>query len=79
MGHRWSDGYSADVEIFLLIDDQRHDVAQIGAGSLILRRPREIAPDTTARLIIRIDGREDDEQVLLPDGAGANGGLVPFF
>ena len=42
MGERSLDGYSADVEIFLMIDGRRHDVAQISGESLFLRHPHPI-------------------------------------
>ena len=79
MGQRWFDGYSADVEIYLVIDDKRYEVAQIGSGSLILRDFREIPPCTHAKLIMNIDGNEEAEDVFLGDGAKGNEELVPYF
>jgi hypothetical protein len=79
MGQRWFDGYSADVEIYLLIDGKRYDVAQIGAGSLMLRESHQIPPDTHAKLVIKIDGVEQVESVFLGDGAENNEELVSFF
>lgn len=69
MGQRWLDGYSADVEIYLLIDGRRYDVAQIGGGSLILRGNPEIPADTTATLVILIDGVEERQEIVLCDPA----------
>jgi hypothetical protein len=58
MGQRWLDGYSAEVEIYLLIEGKRHDVAQIGGGSVI-------AAKTPAELVIVIDGEEERQKILL--------------
>ena len=79
MGQRWFDGYSADIEIYLLINGKRYDVAQIGGGSLILREPAPIPASTNARLIIRIDGHEEVEHVFLAEGADREDYAVPFF
>jgi len=79
MGQRWFDGYSAAIEIYLLIDGKRFDVAQIGQGGLLLRDPVPIPPSTSARLIIKIDGNEEVEHVFLAEGADCSERLVPFF
>lgn len=65
MGQRWLDGYSAAVEIYLLVDGTRYDVAQIGAGSLILRGPAQIAAQTMATLVMVVDGEEERQQIVL--------------
>jgi len=79
MGQRWFDGYSADIEIFLLHGGKKFDVAQIGGGSLILRDPAPIPAGTNVTLIIRIDGREVSESVLLTGSAEIAEQPVPFF
>jgi hypothetical protein len=79
MGQRWLDGYSAAVEIYLIVDGTRHDVAQIGDGSLILREEVDIEPDTDAKLVMIIDGHEEMETVVLPKGASRSDKVVPFF
>ena len=65
MGQRWRDGYSADVEIYLLIDGKRYDVAQIGRGKFILRGEHAIAADTRATLVIIVDGEEERQEILI--------------
>ena len=65
MGQRWLDGYSAEVEIYLLIEGKRLDVAQIGGGSLIMRGNPVIAAKTPAELVIVIDGEEERQKILL--------------
>jgi hypothetical protein len=79
MGQIWLDGYSAAIEIYLIIGGQKHDVAQIGGGSLILRHAVKIPPMTNAKLVVKIDGREEVEQVLITDGATCNREPVSFF
>jgi hypothetical protein len=79
MGQRWLDGYSAHVEIYLLVNGERFDIAQIGRGSLILRDSREIPPATHAKLVIKIDGHEEVEYVFLAEGAANSEQPVPFF
>jgi hypothetical protein len=79
MGQRWLDGYSADIEIYLIVDGKKHDVAQIGGGSLILRDPIATPADTSAKLVIRIDGHEEIEQVVLTNGSAKDEPVISFF
>ena len=79
MGQRWLDGYSAEVEIYLLIDGRRLDVAQIAGDTLVLRDQQVIPPETSATLVIKIDGHEEREQIFLQAGAESSEELVPFF
>ncbi|HWA97075.1 MAG TPA: hypothetical protein VG713_01220 [Pirellulales bacterium] len=79
MGQLLFDEYSADVEIFLLVDGKRYDVAQIGSGSLILRKPAPLPPGTDARLFIRIDAHEEVTPILLTEGADVDSRPIPFF
>jgi hypothetical protein len=69
MGQKWFDGYSADVEIYLLHDGSRYDVAQIGNGSLIMREVAPIPAGTMVMLVIIIDGHEVREWVNLTESA----------
>ncbi len=79
MGQRWLDGYSAEVEIYLLIDGRRISVAQIAGDTLILRDQQPIPPGTMATLVIKIDDHEEREQIFLQAGAENSKELVPFF
>ena len=79
MGQRWLDGYSAQVELYFLVDGKRHEIAQIGNGSFILRDPNEIPPGTSGTLVIKIDGREEREEVMLCNGAAKREEPVLFF
>jgi hypothetical protein len=79
MGQRWLDGYSAEVEIYLEVAGKRYDVAQIGGGSLLLRDSHTIPPATEAKLVMRIDGVEEVEQIFLGSGAVNNEVAVSYF
>ncbi len=63
MGQRWLDGYSSEVDVYLLIKGERYDVAQIGGGSLILRGNPVIAANTQATLVIIVDGVEERQEI----------------
>ena len=78
MGQRWFDGYSADIEIYLLVGGVRFDVAQIGGGVLILREPADILPFTDAKLVIIVDGHEEVRPVLLASGVNSDQISVPY-
>lgn len=62
-----------------MVDGKRHDVAQIGGGSLILREAAPIPPATNAKLVIKIDGVEEIEHVFLAEGADQPETPIPFF
>jgi hypothetical protein len=69
MGIQWKDGYSAQVEIYLVVGDQKLDVAQVGPGWFILQEPNALPPETEAELVITVDGRETRRHVFIHDGA----------
>jgi hypothetical protein len=73
------DGYSAHVDAYLIIDGKRYDIAQVGAGALILRKPETISAGTQAKLVVSIDGNEDTEEVCLGEGASVSQAVVPYF
>ncbi len=79
MGQRGLDGYSAEVEIYLLIGGKRREVAQVAGDTLVLRDEHPIPPGTAATLVIKIDGQEEREEIFLREGAQSNEQLVPFF
>jgi hypothetical protein len=67
MGQRWLDGYSAHVEIYLLVDGQRHDISQVGGNSFILRGAPNIPAQTAATLVIKVDDEEERQDILILD------------
>lgn len=79
MGQTWTDGYSASIEIYLLVAGERYNVAQVANGALILRDPRPIPPETTATLVMRVDDKEERSEVFLRDGAPNNTEFVSYF
>ena len=79
MGQLWLDGYSAEVELYLLVDGQRYEIAQVSNGAFILRDARTIPPNTKATLVIKIDGHEEREEIFLAAGVENNEQLVPFI
>ena len=79
MGQLWSDGYSAHIEIYLLVNGERFNVAQVANGSLMLRDPRPIPPETTATLVMRVDEKEERNEVFLREGAPNNTTFVSYF
>ena len=69
MGQRWLDGYSADVDIYLLVKGERYDVAQIGHGKLVLRGEAQLAAQTEAILVIVVDGVEERQRIIICEDA----------
>lgn len=69
MGTRWSDGYSADVQILLFVRGQQLRVAQIGPETLILRDLQAIPPGTTAKIVLKIDDHQETRDVVLTAGS----------
>jgi hypothetical protein len=79
MGQCWPDGYSAHVEVYLLINTERINIAQIGNGSFILRDAHVIPPSTTATLVVKVDDKEEREEIFIRDGVTSNRQRVPYF
>ncbi len=78
MGIQRENGYSAFVEAFLVVGDQRIRIAKTGAGTVTLAEPCELAPGTQGRLIVSVDGNEDAQSVVLDDGAIRDRHLVRY-
>jgi hypothetical protein len=79
MGTSWANGYSAHVELYLLVGGEQLRVAQVGPDSLILRDMRVIAPSTSATLVIKIDDHDEQHDVVLYEGASGTRQPVKFF
>ena len=60
-------GYSAIVEMALIIDGASHRIGQLGPDFLILETPFIHAP-TSAEILTEIDGNQDRWTVYLPKG-----------
>ncbi len=61
-------GYSAEVEGFFVVANERIRLAKTNGTTFVLAEPRAIAPGTTGELLIIVDGQKDSKQVVLPDG-----------
>lgn len=59
-----TDGYSSTVSLELVVGGETLDVAQTGAGMLILREPRALAAGP-AQLLVTIDGNTDQHEIVL--------------
>jgi hypothetical protein len=65
MGVHWKQGgYSATVEMYLLVEGERHEIAQIGPSFLLLSHPRLINSGH-AQIVIRVDDHEEIQDVIL--------------
>jgi hypothetical protein len=69
MGTQWTDGYSAEVELFLVVDGERLPLSHVRDKDITLRNGRNIPSNTAAQLVIIVDGRADVHEVVLPTGA----------
>jgi hypothetical protein len=79
MGTRWADGYSAQVTIYLIVDDETLGVAAVGPDSFHLREARAIPPNTSATLVLKIDAHEERDEIVLFEGASPTSTKVRFF
>jgi hypothetical protein len=79
MGIQWRDGYSARVELRLQINGEHLRIAQIGPTSFILRESRAIAPGTPARIVIKVDDRQEERDVVLHRGATIDAREVEYI
>ena len=62
MGTFWKDGYSATVDIYLLVGGKKLSVAQVGPNYLRLQKLQELPLNTDAELVIHTD----DQSILYP-------------
>ena len=78
MGVSHNDGYSATVEAFLLIGEQRLKVAKVGRDLLTFSHSCELPPGAEGTLTIKIDGDESTRLIALDDGAFAGSDSVRY-
>jgi hypothetical protein len=62
-----SSSYSAHVDMFLVLDDHKLPLGQLGPAHCILEQEREFPPGD-AEIVLIIDGRESRMPVYLPNG-----------
>lgn len=69
--------YSSDVDIYLIVDGKRIEVAGCLGQKCTLREVREVPP-CHADLVIIIDGQERRKRVYLPNGISKDSDEVEF-
>jgi hypothetical protein len=73
-----SHGYSAQVELQLLLNGSRLPLSHVGRDMFIFREPQVIAPATVGTLLVKIDDTEKRQKVILYDGATPKSKRVNF-
>lgn len=80
MGTHHEDGYSADVEGFLVVGgNTRIRLAKTNGCTVVLAEPCELAPRTEADLLVIVDGRANSRRVILPNGVVQGQTMVPYL
>ncbi|HTU24804.1 MAG TPA: hypothetical protein VMF30_05375 [Pirellulales bacterium] len=80
MGKQWKDGYSASVDLYLMIGDQHFGVGEVGPDALVLdRNDTAIPPGAQGDLVIVIDGEKTSQTIILPHGAPIGADEVAYF
>ncbi|MBI3463007.1 MAG: hypothetical protein HY000_08095 [Planctomycetes bacterium] len=69
-------GYSAKIDLQLLVNGQALDVAQVGPSRCVLTQPVDLPPGTEGEFILTVDGHDRRWHVLLLDGAAADNPVV---
>jgi hypothetical protein len=72
-------GYSAAVDIRLIVDDAAYDVAQVAGDVFFLRDSCEVAPGTMAKLVVTIDDECFINHIQLRDGIAPGQRVVRGF
>ena len=78
MGTHHKDGYSADVEGFLVVDGQRTRLAKTNGSEFVLAEPCELTPGTEGELLVIVDGNKHSRRVTLPDGISEGQTVVVY-
>jgi hypothetical protein len=77
MGTHWKDGYSAHVDLALLVDGKRLSIGQVGPDSFILRQPCHLEAGF-ADLVVRIDDYVETWRIALFEGADPTNRIVRY-
>ena len=78
MGTHHKDGYSADVEGYLVVDGRRTRLAKTNGSVFVLAEPREVTPGTEGELLVIVDGRKHSRRVMLPAGISEGQSIVVY-
>jgi len=61
----WKDGgYSASVDVYVIVDGQKIEVAEIGPDSMVLRDHEHVVRGS-AEIVIEVDGHKEIHHVIL--------------
>lgn len=71
-------GYSAEVDLQLVLQGKSFPLAQVGPTFCILREAMEFEP-TTGEIVIVVDGDAKRISVNFPKGGSASDTLVPYI
>jgi hypothetical protein len=72
-----SSGYSTHVELYLIVNNRRLELGQVGSEHFTLRRPEDILP-SRAEIVTIVDGDETRISVFLPAGASSANRRIPY-
>jgi hypothetical protein len=72
------DPNSPDVTIHLIVGGEKLRVAKIGPSRLVMRDRRTL-PETSAELVIVVNGERRSRNIMLPHGASLESGQVAYF
>ncbi len=78
MGRYHEDGYSADVEGFLVVRGGSYRLAKSNGCTFVLADPCELAPGTSGELRVIVDGRVSSRMVEIPTGVAAGKNVVQY-
>ncbi len=68
MGIYREGGYSASVEAYLLVGDNRYPIAKTGHDEVVVAEACELPPGCEAKLVVIVDGQKSSRAIVLDDG-----------
>ncbi len=78
MGVHHEDGYSATVEGYFVVGNERFRLAKTNGSTFVLAEPCAVAPATQGELVITIDENEQRCSIEVPDGVVDGQIVVPY-
>jgi hypothetical protein len=73
-----SGGYSANVELYLVVEGKQLPLGQVGPAHCILRDAVQFEP-TTGEIVIQVDGAETRVPAYFPDGASTTDCRIAYI
>lgn len=68
---------STDIDGWVIVDDVRYPLWQIGPDRLMLQEPIAFSP-RSAEVMLSVDGVENRMRVFLPEGSSASSPFIPY-